>query len=359
MPHPFFDTVNYPWRREDAQAAYKALYTAIHVPGQIQLLCQQCPVELLPLTLNQSPDLIWKEALEKLAAAASLKWLCELVLKRQDLASCHPALRALIEAQDLVDALEEQLPSADLVFLDRKKLRTELRRIAPGNAPVRVLLIRGSRACGKSWTQRLIERLASSSGEESIYLYEGQISTVDDVLDWLFTVLGAPGAAPQRGLETEDAWFRKACLKLMASAQGTKKRWWVVVDDLGVGPDGPRLDPIIKRFFDQFGLLLADPSFAKWFRLVLIDYPEGPVPTKWKSGFWVEDRPDETEVQDEAVSQFLLSWAQGRKKQLAAEDAKKLAQDVLAKAALPPPPDDARSRLQRIHDALLAVLETL
>ncbi len=160
-------------------------------------------------------------------------------------------------------------------------------------------------------------------------------------------------------LETEEAWFKKVCLKLQDVARKKQMVTWVVVDDLGEYLEGPRLDPMIRRFFDQFALSTANPAFSRWFRLVLLDYPDGTVPTKWRS-VWLEDRPDENEVDADVVKEYLLQWAARAIKQLGEETAIKLAADISTKVAAPlPAGHPPQPRLKRIHDELEGVLNSL
>ena len=50
------------------------------------------------------------------------------------------------------------------------------------------------------------------------------------------------------------------------------------------------------------------PAFRQWFRLMLIHYPEGPVPTKWASEFWVEERTSAEDIKQEHVVTLLQEW---------------------------------------------------
>lgn len=356
MPHPFFDAAAYPWDRKDANAAHEALYNNIKAGAMIEILYQGSGPGLLPLNLAEAPFAIWKAVLEQLTTARRLQNLCTTILQKPAFAATHPSIQALIDA---IDPIPQIVLSGGQLFMDRSKLRTELGRLAERNPAVHMLLVRGGADSGKSWTRHMVMDVASVVGEECIYLFEGLVSSVEDVIDELFTALGDSQAVPPQ-LETEEAWFKKVCLKLQETAKKQGKRLWIIADDLGVGAQGPRIDPRVKRFFDQFALRMANPVFAKWFRLVLLDYPDGTVPTNWTQGFWTEDRADEAEVHEEAVSQFFERWAESRKKQLAPEKAKDLARDVLAKVAAPPQPQDERKpRLERIHDAVVSALQGL
>jgi hypothetical protein len=171
--------------------------------------------------------------------------------------------------------------------------------------------------------------------------------------------LGNSGAKPTP-LETETAFYARACNKLQEIAIQQKQQLWIVVDDLGVGPDGgPRLDPQILEFFNQFGLAMANPSFAKWFRLVLLDYPGDGVPTKWKD-VWVEDLAVDTEANDVALSQFLEQWAQRKNKHLVGTDAKKFVDDVVARIdAAPAAGGIVLPRMFRLQRELSSALKNL
>jgi hypothetical protein len=361
MPHPFFDVTAYPWHRPEADGLHKALYQAIPAPQAIDLRYKKCADNLTPLPLAGNPaDAIWKAALENLTAAGLLRKLCQALLEDMSVQAIHGKVRDVSEAQDVT---EQSFLAEEVIFLDRKDFRTKLSKLQSGSALQRVLLVRGESGSGKSWSGRMVEHLAREDKAGYIYLCEGIVSNVDDVLQNLFTSLEA--AIPARGLTTPDAWFRQVCLDLQKAAQNKKQRWWIVVDDLGMGPDGgPRIDPEIRSFFDQFALFMLNPAFAQWFRLVLIHYPEGPVPTKWKKDLWTEDQTRSADVKQSDVSEFLRRWARGKKLQLPDEEAENLANGVIAKADAAAGGGGAgggvpSSRIQLIHEELLAVIEQL
>jgi hypothetical protein len=113
----------------------------------------------------------------------------------------------------------------------------------------------------------------------------------------------------------------------------------------------------VRRFFEQFALFMANPAFAQWFRLVLIEYPRGPVPTKWKKGFWVDEDTNQSPPQSNDLAEFLLQWAKKKKKNLPQEQAQKFAAEVLTKAQSGSAPGGAV--WEAIHDELLLVIKTL
>lgn len=349
MPHPFFDAPTYPWHRQDARNLHEALYKSIKVAGDIDLLYVSCDPGLLPLA-PEAAHLMWKAALEALAAKQLLRALGDLLAARK-----LPAVsKAFQDVANAVNPLEEPVLSSDRVFLNRKDLREGLGKLAQSNSGVSVMLVRGEATSGKTWSKHLVEELAQALGEECIYLCDGLVGTVDDVMDLIFAPLR--GKVPVR-LTTPDAWFRKVCAAMIGLAGKRRQRYWIVCDDLGVGTDGPRLDPLIRQFFDQVALSMLNPAFSKWFRLLLIDYPDGPLPTKWK-GFWLEERTAQADLHAGELSKFLAQWANRKKKLLAEDEAKKFAADILTKADAPASAE-TRPRLERIHDELLAVLAKL
>lgn len=351
MAHPFFDVVVYPWTRADAQDLHRVLYQNVTDPGRITLFYQQSG-GLRPLTPGSPADNAWAEALNNLIAQRALGRLCGLLLSNATIAAVHSFVQAVVDA---TDASQEVYLSDGVIFLDRKQLRIELTKLTQPHCGV--LLVRGPSGSGKSWTQQMVERFAADRGASTIYLFEGIVSTVEDVFQQLFATFGNSDAVPPR-LGSEDAWFKKVCLKLQELAQARKDVLWIVVDDLGDYDDGPRVDQEIRRFFDQFGLTMANPAFSKWFRLVLIDYPGSGVPTKWKQNVWCEDRPNPEEVDDQAVSDFLRRWAIARSKNLGEEKAATLASEILTKAS-PSGAGLPKNRLKDIHTELSRTLEKL
>jgi hypothetical protein len=360
MPHPFFDSVTYPWHRKDARDLHEQLWQAVSNEAQISQLYQSSGPGLLPLAPGAA-NVVWKQALDLLTAAKRLSALCDLILASGAWAAIHPTVRAVQSAQD---PIPQQVLSDDRLFLDRRPLRDKLQRFAVSST-VRVLLVRGAADSGKSWTRHLVTQLAQAMGEEAIYLSQGIISNADDTIGELFAAIGDIADIPPQ-MESEDAWFKKVCQKLQVLARTSGRTWWIVIDDLGADEQGPRLDSSILRFFDQFALKMENPVFARLFHLVLIDYPDlkndaggRGVPTRWKD-FWDEDRPDPAEFQVGIISEFLQEWAAARQKQLAADDAAKLASDIIASAdAASAEEAAAKPRLERIHDAVLSALPRL
>ena len=357
--HPFFDVVAFPWHRKDAQEFHRQLVDGIRAFADIDFLYTKSATGLpgLPTMLT---DAVWRLVLDNLTTARALRTLCDLIFKDPRWVTVRDSATAIVEAQSLTEA--PILGSDAYLFLDRKRLRVHLSDLAVPESAFRVLIVRGESGSGKSWTAKLIETFAIGCGDLCAYLFDGTITTVPEVVSQLMAVLGSDEEIPQ--LESEDAYFRKACIRLLERASNQKRRYWIIVDDLGTDRDGgPRLDPSIKRFFDHFTLQMANPALGRWFRLVLLHYPDGTLPTKWKQGVWKEDRTSCTDVDALTIEEFLDRWGKATKKQLAEEERKRLAEGVVTKveALLATPSTDPAkaSRMQLIHDEVNVVVETL
>lgn len=351
MSNPFFDGIRFPWSRDDAYALHRALYStpALQTRAAITLLYESAG-GLSPVT-EGNPTSMWKEALDGLATARRIERFCELILENGAYVAIHDVVRAVQAAKD---ASEQLVLSDDRLFINRQQLRDKLQRLMKSQTR-RVLLVRGGAKCGKSWTQHMIVDLAASRGEQCIYLNEDIVRNLEDVLENLFLTIGGAGAKRPEPMETPVAWYQRVCTNLipLGSRQGP---WWIVIDDLGAGDDGPRFDPEIKDFFDQFALAMKNPAFARWFRLVLIDYPDGRLPTRW-SDFWEEDRPDAAHLDTGAISRFVVEWAQRQNKQMGPDDAERFARQVMAAVDMATDPE--KSRLQSIHEAIVQALTEL
>jgi hypothetical protein len=170
--------------------------------------------------------------------------------------------------------------------------------------------------------------------------------------------LGASEQIPPR-TSTEDAWYRAVCVRLQEVANRKGQPLWIAIDDLGVGQDGaPLLDAEIRKFCDQLVLNMPNPAFRRWFRVMLINYPSGPVPTRWRSDHWDEDRTSEADLRQEHVAQLLRVWAERRGHSILEGDLTKLATEVISRAE-DPSGEGSKQRLQRIHDALKETLRGL
>lgn len=360
MAHPFFDSLLYPWARPEAVRLHAMLMAVYRDPVRIDQVYQQCKVGLPPLALAAAPDIIWKQALENLASYNGLRKLCDLVgadpgLARNSLVQA--ALRDVVNAQPARDTV---IISDDVIVLDRAALRHQIELLESDTHPVKVVLVRGGPRSGKSHGRYLFERSAQDRGATPVYLCDGIVATVDETILQLFSALEASNQIPARNT-TDDAWYKAVCFKLQELAAAKKQPLWIAVDDLGPAPDGgPLLDQEIRRFFEQFALNMLNPAFRRWFRLLLIHYPDGPVPTKWRREFWAEDRTSAGDITADHVAGLLREWTAAHERTLIEDELLDLAKNVIDKADadLAQGAADA-SRPQLIHDTLVEMLKHL
>lgn len=360
MAHPFFDIASFPWLRADAKAFFEQLVSAVPSKAEIVGVFQRAGGELADLDEARAPRMIWVDVLNERATAGMFRVLLE-DLKAINRLRTNVAFQASIrDIEEAKPAIERRWFGEDLV-LDRRSLRDLIGIMQPAASRMNVIIVRGDPKSGRSHGRMLFEQAAADRGAAAVYLYAGLISTVDELIDQLrVALMGKPQDIRPRGDSTEDAWHKMVCLDLLAIAQEHERPLWVMVDDLGSGPDGvTMLASEVKRFCDQFALNMPNPVFRRWFRLLLIGYPEGSVPTRWRSDFWREDRTTPADIEKSHVVEFLQEWA-SNKALIGTSDLERLADDVLLEVdATPPPGLDALCRLQRLNDLLSQKLRLL
>lgn len=360
MAHPFFEASEYPWwLTPESTDFHTALAKLIPVQARIDVLYRACGANLPNVFLGQAQDLVWREVLNNLTPLGGLRKLCELVDGDFQKTPTNAAvLKAVVEARP-PDPIVTHIFYSDVVVLDRKGLRAQLGELQAKNGKKSVLLVRGGKQTGKSWSQHVFLEMARSNGAETVYLTGDLVATVEETIEKIFSALGKTASDIPPKQTTDDAWYRAACnrIHVLASTE-TKKPLWIAMDDLGPTPDGtPLLDPKIKDFFDHFALNMINPAFQKWFRLMLMHYPEG-VPTRWKKEYWAEDIAKEEEVQQAEVTEALLGWAKWKRLNVADAQLEALAAKTIA-VADNPQPGETRPRLERIHDGVLAAIKEL
>ena len=276
MAHPYFDAARYPWHRRDAQVLYEQLCPVIRDFDDIDLLLKSCSPDLYELVRDR-PSLMWKNALDMAAAAGMLKTLLLRLRERQ-----FPKIQAAIAA---IEAAEDDLADIDLfircesIVVDRAALHARIRQLGDGRSDLRVLLVRGGQKSGTSWVRHLAQAHARELGHDCLYLGTGLVASADDALRLIFSRIGA---VPE-SRTTEQAAFAAACRALAEHYAGMARQCWIVVDDLGERDGAPRLDPQIRELCEQIALQMQDGAVARQLRLILLDYPDRPPPTRWNN----------------------------------------------------------------------------
>lgn len=346
MAQPFFGIGQYPWDLEEARSLHRELYTAIRTADKIIDIYESCSAELDPLEEKPARQM-WRDALSAIAVAGLLPVLGE----RLGALKLPKVNKAFKTAADLPDLIMAPVLSSNRIFVNRETLRAEVDRMGKLNSASGVLLVRGPGKSGKTWTHHVIVEQAKSLGDKPFLIVAGMFPSVEGVIGKIFDILD--GEVPA-GLSTDPAWYSTVCSKMIRFAEkGKYRRYWIIVDDL------QRMDQNIRRFFEQAVLNMVDDAFSSRFRLVLIDYPEGPVPVNWIKGYWAEEVTAEADIKADVLSTFLSNWAVQKKKLLTDVKAKEEAAKLLARVGTPAPPNDTRPYLERVHDELTALLGSL
>lgn len=356
MPHPFFEATTFPWHRPEAAGLTKDLARVEKNIATIDLEYRSCAEDLPPLTPGNA-EVVWKEALENLVVARVLQVWCDNTLNNPRYKPIHPRISALRDAVDILRKVVLDVADENLIVLDRETLRDALDKLRLAAGPRKVLVVRGPKRSGKTWSKHLVEIAAAESGAVSIYMDVDTANTVDKAVDMMFSAMGRRKDKPQRTDQdtTDEAWYQSICRQLLDSANNSTagSKWWIIMDDLG--PE-TGVDPKVKSFFDQFALLMASDVFRRKFCLVLIDYPDKTTPTKWKNS-QVSDQPNEADIDAATISKYLRGYAKAKKLKLEDAKADELAKTVVEFAdteiAKGPGEDgEIPARLQLIHDKL-------
>lgn len=351
MAYMYFNAVSYPWHITEARELHALLCK--HIPNSVEIvrIGASCGPDI-PQPAHGAPTAMWTELLNAIANTGCLREF-DAVLREMPLIHVHAALDKLLNAAS-PDSEHWILDSC--IFINRVKLRKALATLAGASTTERVLVVRGEGSSGKSWTRHLVMPYASHTGQKCIYIYSGTATTVLEVVNQL--CVGLEGTAPAN-FSTNIAWYKQVALHLQALAQAKGRGAWIIVDNLGVSGDGvPQTGPEVCDFFDTFAEFTADPNFAKWFRLILISYPDKK-PIKWLEECFLEDHTAVSDLTQQHISDYLSRWAKKNGKALADSQAMSLSASVLQKAQVPVGNNDRRVLLRRVHDELRSVLETL
>lgn len=380
MPsHPFFDAPTYPWHRPEADPFHAAVADTLGVKD-VKVIFPKFGGDLKRLNQNQPPNDVWRDVLTELTAVRGLRGLCEWCRDEPKYQKNDPfvaAARAVLAAafepprQVLGD-------DAELLMFDRQALWTDLDRLRTTAVKTRMLLLGGDHQSGKSHLRNLFEVAARERRAEVVYLTKDLATNVEEVVDALASRIGAvidipdlrpPAAAAATPNTTVPAWYKAAINKMLHAARESQTEWWIVMDDLGHDRQGaPHVDETVRLFFKQFGQTFVDPTFSKWFRLMLIGLPAEGRP-KWDRDTFVDRPVSAADVTPQHVAEAIQEEAARRKKNLTPAAASELAATVFAAAqtdyeaglaaAARTPGADPPAWLQCLHDAAVTALKEL
>lgn len=352
MEHPFFNAIAFPWHRPEAQTLHEILAQRINKKAEIELLYRKSQNSLPSLNLDVTPKLLWAEVLENLTKSKGLEAFCNL-LKNED-----PQTAGIIQLiENATPASEVKIFNDHIFILDCENHRQAISDCT-SDLIAKVLLIRGGAKSGKSHCRYILEEIARQKNVTVVYLSSDMIATLEEAIVSICSALGTSTDRIPPQLSTDDAWYRTVCMKLQEIATAQKKKIWIVVDDLGYNEKdgGPLLDPKIRMFFEQFALYFMNPAFKEYFRLMLINYAEQNVPSKWKAEMWAEERTDEKHIQKSHIEDFIKYWTQHKKINILEQNLNTLATDVMDRTQNPPQQLEGLSRLERINRILTSKL---
>lgn len=364
MTHPYARAGAYPWHRPEAAHLHHVLCRDLPAWNDADLLIKRTAPGALPLPESKGADTIWKIVLEQVALAGALLDLCRILVGMQ--ARVQRVADAAQAVLDLRSLVERRVGQDGRIVFGREPFRELLERLAMQQDDVdaiKVLLVRGEADSGKSWSRYLFERSAAEHGAEVTYIREGMVASVQDVIDRLFGILRASHLKPPL-TTTPEAWYLQVSYALVEAASRFERPLWIAMDDLGTRDDGltPLIDTQIRDFFDIFGLQLVDPAAYKWFRLLLLHYPDTRVPTRWGRELWQMEQLRVADVGEEDVIAVVEERLADHDLELPATEVRELARQIIAHADAQLPPEDPgcdAPRLQRIHDDLQRRLRTL
>ncbi len=267
----------------------------------------------------------------------------------------------LVNSQD--DALSNELAQVideGLVVLDRAELSKGLVKLRSSNSQRSVVVIRGKSKSGKSHCRYLFQQAARQNGAMLVYLDRSIVATVDEVIVNLFDALNAVDQIPP-GVNNTAASFQLVLRKFKAIAAAKGATLWIAIDDLGLDMDGaPLIDPNVRAFFEQFVLMMKNPAFAAPFRLMLIHYPEGKLPSLWDKHILLQQTTSIEDIQLQHVIEVLKQLLRIQGLQATDAEIEQTAKDIMRKAdEFVPDPAEPTSKLAVIHDEIINVSRNL
>ena len=353
MLHPFFDSRTYPWHYLEARDLHKILYQSITAEAEIDRIRLSCSPEILPFAKGPANQM-WSELLANIAIAGELRAFDQ-HMRLQSL----PHVKSALDNLSALVAISSYKGPLNEIFVNRHSLRKALEQMSNPGASRNVLVVRGEPGSGKTWSKLMVQHNAYVLDDACIYLGVGTVTTPKEALDHIFMELG--GAVPEQ-TTTDAAWYRQAAFAMMKTAKenGITNRVWIIMDDLGIDDDGaPKLDAGICTLFDQLAAFTSTPSFTKWFRLVLIAYPNTPLPQAWQMNA-IEDTASIRDIDEDTISGYLLECAKRKQRSLGDGQAMSLAKGVLSNCPIDVMDiNQTRLLLGRIHQQLTTVVEKL
>ena len=350
MRHPVFDSIRYNFALKEAADLYNILCQAFFNAAEIDTIYQKAGGDPGAININQAPDLIWKEALQKLAIKSNIKRLCDNLKPN----AAQQLLAAIAALENVPSAIDPKNVDPKLLVLDRGNLRSQIDLLADEDDPVKVVLVKGDPKTGKSYSRHLFQAMAKQLGAETVFFNSVNAVVIDIVFRTLAKKIDSSVTIDidhQKPNSTPDAVYSDFCYQLLDAARKYDKKLWIAVDDLGTIADNK--NSVIKDFFTQFVSQLSDQDFRDHFRLMLINYPTDKIPPGWFAEHYTLDTTQD--ITETHICDAIRSWYAANKLNLLEDWLKDEAQKILDDANQPPqlqPGEIAPPKVQRIMEAV-------
>lgn len=354
--NPLFEYPNYPFYLPEGQSLYDKLcelYSNAQAIEELYSKCGALVTEIPALTTGIAPANQMREALGNLSRKGLIKKLCDV------LAASNPsgALRKILaKATECKSGIDKRVVNINQLVLDREDYRDRLEWLANEDHSIKVLLIKGGPKSGKTYSRHLFEIKAKELNATSIYTGKYNVD-IEQFIGHLFSII-APGEPIPDISTTDPAWYAKICRKLLAFAKIQKQQFWIAIDDLGYDENKvPLMDYRIREFLEQFVVLMVDASFRLHFKLLVLNYPPGNLPSSWYRDHIYEENFDEKDVKKKDIEESILNWCAGKQRLVNPQEISDLASKVIADDEALAHLDDVPPRLDRLRTAVTTILK--
>jgi hypothetical protein len=376
--HPVFDTSIFPLHLPEASHLRNTLVQAYLNKADIEGFYRMCGpyvTVMPPLDLNKSPQDLWYEVLDKASLRLRLRNLCDAIKASGPI---QPVLEAIQLLEELKPAVHPTVINLDYLVLDRRSLRSYLELLGDSRNLVRVVLVRGEKNSGKSYSRHLFEAMAQQQGSVPVVLRKGIVVTLDNVLGALFAEAGDINAKPNSPVlsskdadetgtadSTHEAEYITICNTLLDTVQKKNKVVWIVMDDLGyiesTNDKGEKvltskMDSKIRAFFNQLVNQMARPLFRTHFRIMLINYPDGKLPTSWEQTHLKDEILKESDITQVHVEELINNWFVSKNEELMETQVQSIASDIISNVDNAPLVPDLPPRLERLRNEVLKII---
>lgn len=297
-------------------------------------------------------DPTWMQALlDSLGNAAAVEIRRRLTRERDAAIQAEAAAVAAAVTGQVSDPFSDTRLYRGEAFLDRRKLREALRRLAADQGP-NVLVVNGPPGSGRSYTRALIEHASRRLGTFQVAwipLEEAGVKLEPDGLAWQIACkLGRRDAPVPARQSTGKRWAQDLALWLLSLPRPGEPVWWILLD----GFDDPDIPEDTIALMQNLALHICSGEAQRRFRLVLLEYPR-PLPHSIRRAVVPEELQPPDAIGEVDVRDYFEAFFRGLNQTLVPEAMTMLVGSVLDD--LPPSGDRLTTlcrRVEEVSDAL-------